>query len=180
MKKIFAVGLILVVVFLTGCFRQSKEEKLGFNIGSMKLTSPVFENNQMIPARYTCDGDDMNPPLKISVIPRATKSLALIVDDPDAPNGDWVHWTLWNILPQVDEIDEGNIPNGAVEGLTDFGRNGWGGPCPPAGRHRYQFKLYALDNELHLANDATKADILTAIEGHVLEQSILIGLYQRQ
>lgn len=144
----------------------------------MKLTSSAFEHNQNIPSKYTCDADDINPPLSIMEVPEGTKSLALLVDDPDAPVGDWVHWLVWNISPTTTEIAENNVPAG-IEGTTDFDRTGWGGPCPPSGTHRYFFKLYALDTELDLDASARKADFLSTIESHVLEKTELIGLYQR-
>jgi Raf kinase inhibitor-like YbhB/YbcL family protein len=144
----------------------------------MKLTSSVFEHNQNIPSKYTCDEDDINPPLSIMEIPEGAKSLALLVDDPDAPVGDWVHWLVWNIPPTTTEIAENTTPAG-IEGTTDFNRTGWGGPCPPSGTHRYFFKLYALDIELDLDTSARKADFLSTIEGHILEKTELIGLYQR-
>ncbi|OGY26813.1 MAG: hypothetical protein A2864_02320 [Candidatus Woykebacteria bacterium RIFCSPHIGHO2_01_FULL_39_12] len=146
----------------------------------MKLTSPVFGNNGNIPAKYTCDGEDINPPLSIADIPQGAKSLCLIVDDPDAPAGDWVHWTLWNIAPHTNKIEENSAPVEAVEGTTDFGKTGWGGPCPPSGTHRYQFKLYALDTNFPLPSSSRKNEIERAIEGHILDQSLLIGLYQRK
>jgi hypothetical protein len=145
----------------------------------MKLTSSVFENNGNIPAKFTCDGENINPPLEISEAPTNAKSLALIVDDPDAPAGDWVHWTLWNIPPDVKVISENSVPAGAVEGTTSFGKSGYGGPCPPSGTHHYQFKLYALDTLLSQENSAIKKDIEQAMEGHILEQVLLVGLYQR-
>lgn len=145
----------------------------------MQITSTAFEHNQNIPSQYTCDGTDMNPPLQISEVPEGTQSLALIVDDPDAPRGDWVHWLVWNIDPSTTEISENSVPAGAVQGLTDFGRNDWGGPCPPSGTHRYFFKLYALDSALDLSTSAGKADLLSAMEGHILENGELIGLYER-
>ena len=146
----------------------------------MQLTSPAFQHNTQIPSKYTCDGGDINPPLEISGIPKNTKSLALIVDDPDAPRGDWVHWLVWNISPNVTSIAENSIPTGGIEGMTDFGRTGWGGPCPPSGAHRYQFKLFALATKLNLPMSAKKSDILSAMQGHVLDQTMLIGSYQRQ
>lgn len=144
----------------------------------MKITSSVFEQNQAIPSKYTCDADDVSPPLSISEVPEEAKSLALIVDDPDAPAKTWVHWVVWGINPQTKDIAEGTVPG--TEGTTDFGRTGWGGPCPPSGTHRYFFKLYALDTELDLDTSATKADLEKAMEGHILDQAELIGLYQRQ
>lgn len=145
----------------------------------MKLSSPAFENNGPIPSVYTCDGEDKNPPLEIGDIPPGTQSLTLIVDDPDAPGGDWVHWTVWNIPPATARIEENSVPAGAVEGTTNFGKPGYGGPCPPSGIHRYQFKLYALDTTLSLSQSATKQAILNAMGGHILAHRQLTGLYQR-
>ncbi len=145
----------------------------------MQLTSSAFENNQSIPTKYTCDADDINPPLLISDAPKDAQSLVLIVDDPDAPAGDWVHWTLWNINPTTTEIPKNSTPDGATEGMTDFGRTGWGGPCPHSGTHHYQFKLYALDTMLNLQTSAKKKEVELAMDGHILEQTQLIGLYER-
>lgn len=146
----------------------------------MQLFSPAFTHQSAIPSRYTCDGDDVNPPLEIAGVPAGTTSLALIVDDPDAPMGTWVHWTVWNIPPDTHTISQRSVPRGAVEGLTSFGKPGWGGPCPPSGTHRYFFKLYALDTVLNLDPSTDKAALERAMEGHVLVRSELIGLYQRQ
>lgn len=145
----------------------------------MLLASSVFEHNSFIPHRYTCDGEDINPPLIVSDVPANAKSLALLVDDPDAPAGDWVHWLVWNIDPSLKEIPEKSVPVGSVQGITDFGKSGWGGPCPPTGTHRYFFKLFALDQELDLSPNSRKAEFLKAIDGHVLSKSELIGLYKR-
>jgi len=145
----------------------------------MKIESPVFKNNELIPTKYTCQGEDVNPPLKISAVPQSTKSLALIIDDPDAPVGTWVHWLLWNIPTATAEIKENEVPPEAVEGQTDFGQPGYGGPCPPSGTHRYFFKLYALDTELSLAAGASKKELEAALRGHILEQAELIGLYKK-
>src|SRR3989344_9124275 len=146
----------------------------------MRLTSPSFNNNQNIPAKYTCDGEDVNPSLIISDVPAAAKSLALIMDDPDAPRGDWVHWLVWNIKPEIAKIAENRVPLGATKGLTDFGQTGWGGPCPGSGQHHYQFKLYALDTELNLESSAKKRDLENTMTGHILAQTVLVGLYQRR
>lgn len=143
---------------------------------SMKLTSTAFTGE--IPPVYTCDGQNINPPLSISEVPAEAQSLVLIVDDPDAPRGDWVHWLVWNISPATTEISENSVPG--TEGTTDFGEIGWGGPCPPSGVHRYFFKLYALDTSLDLPTSTTKADLLAAMEGHILVTNELIGTYQRQ
>lgn len=149
-------------------------------LANMQLTSPAFQHNEHIPRQYTCDGANVNPPLNILDAPKEAKSMILIVDDPDAPRGDWVHWTVWNIHPATAVIGENNVPAGAIEGQTDFGQPGYGGPCPPSGIHRYHFKLYALDEKLMVGEQAAKADLLKAIAGHILEQSTLIGLYKRQ
>ena len=150
----------------------------------MKIESPAFKNNTAIPKKFTCDlpaqaGGNVNPHLSFSDMPKGTKTLALIVDDPDAPVGLWVHWMLWNISPDTAEIKEGSVPEGAVEGLTSFGRPGYGGPCPPDGEHRYFFKLYALDTELDLPATADKEVLEEAMVGHVLDKAELIGLYSR-
>ncbi len=146
----------------------------------MRLTSSAFENNQFIPAKYTCDGEDINPPLLISDVPEGTKSLVLIVDDPDAPMGTWDHWVVWNINPSTEKIEEGQTPEGAVEGMNDFQKHPYGGPCPPSGIHHYHFKLYALDKILDIDASSRKEDVEKAMEGSILAQSELIGLYQRQ
>lgn len=145
----------------------------------MKLKSSAFENNTMIPQKYTCDGENISPPLQIEGVPEGTQSLVLIVDDPDAPMGDWVHWLVWNIKADTKEIAEGQVPEGSFQGTNDFGRLDYGGPCPPSGTHRYFFKLYALDTTVNLAEGARKKDLESAIEGHVLEQTSLVGLYKR-
>lgn len=146
----------------------------------MKLTSSAFDHNQIIPSKYTCDGENVSPPLEISEVSKRAKSLVLIVDDPDAPAGDWVHWTVWNIPLDTKEILEGNIPEGASEGVTDFGKPGYGGPCPPSGTHRYFFKLYAIGADLYLDSLATKKDIEKAMEEYIIDKAELIGLYKRQ
>lgn len=145
----------------------------------MKISSSAFQNNATIPAKYTCDGQDINPPLKVESIPGGTKSLALIVDDPDAPRGTWVHWVVWNINPQTSELKENSVPAGAQQGMNDFRRLAYGGPCPPSGTHRYFFKLYALDATLTLSSRSTKSDLERAMKGHIIEQAEIIGLYRR-
>ncbi|MEK7077951.1 MAG: YbhB/YbcL family Raf kinase inhibitor-like protein [Patescibacteria group bacterium] len=146
----------------------------------MRLTSPSFINNQSIPSKYTCDGEDVNPALMIVDVPVAAKSLVLIVDDPDAPRGDWVHWLVWNIKPETTEIAENSVPVGTIMGITDFGQTGWGGPCPGSGTHHYQFKLYALDIKLDIDSSSQKPDLEKAMSGHILAQTVLVGLYQRK
>lgn len=150
----------------------------------MRLSSPAFRHNTLMPSRYTCQGFDVNPPLRIREVPEEAKSLVLIVDDPDAPDPKapkmvWDHWVVWNIDPSTEEIEEDRLPAGAVQGRNSWGRNDYGGPCPPIGTHRYFFKLYALDTTLDLPGTATKADVEAAMDGHVLDQAELIGTYRK-
>ncbi len=145
----------------------------------MKISSSAFQDNTLIPAKYTCDGQNFNPPLTFDNVPAGSKSLALIMDDPDAPNGTWVHWVVWNIDPKTVEIKEHSVPAGAHQGINDFKRNDYGGPCPPSGTHRYFFKLYALDTMLPLSQRTTKADLENAMHGHIVEKAETIGLYRR-
>jgi hypothetical protein len=141
------------------------------------VTSSAFVHDQKIPAKYTCDGDNVNPPLTIEGIPEGTKTLVLIADDPDAPVGIWDHWIVWNI-PVTSAIEENSVPG--KEALNSFGKKSYGGPCPPSGTHRYFFKVYALDAELDLGANANKADVEKAMRGHVLGQGELVGLYSRK
>ena len=145
----------------------------------MKITSPAFADKQMIPSKYTCDGENINPPLQITEVPLNTQSLVLIVDDPDAPSGDWVHWLVWNINPETKLIAENESPKGAVQGINDSGRQNYDGPCPPSGIHHYQFKIYALDTILNLPSNSRKKDLEKAIEDHILDKDMFVGLYQR-
>ncbi len=144
--------------------------------GKMKITSPVFGHNQTIPQKYTCQGEDINPSLVIDGIPEGTKSLALIIDDPDAPMGTWVHWVVFNI-PVTYEIGENTIPG--TQGYNDFGKNDYGGPCPPEGTHRYFHKIYALDTLLNLKEGSSKKVLEKAMHGHILDKAELAGLYKK-
>jgi len=143
--------------------------------GAMQLTSSAFENNASIPKKYTCQGQDINPPLTVGAIPSGTKSLALIVDDPDAPMGTWIHWVVFNIVP-ADTIAENSIPG--TQGYNSFGRNDYGGPCPPSGTHRYVHKVYALDALLNLQKGTSKRQLEETMRGHILAETTLIGLYK--
>ena len=149
-------------------------------MSTLTIASPAFKHNESIPAKYTCDGADVNPPLVIEGVPPGAKSLALIVDDPDAPRGTWVHWVVWNIDPKTREIRENSVPAGAKQGVNDFRNRSYGGPCPPSGTHRYFFKLYALDIAPDLGPDTTKAALESAMKGHVLTEAEIIGLYKRK
>jgi len=146
----------------------------------MKIESPAFKNNGLIPVDYTCDGRNVSPPLTVSDVPEGAKSMVLIVDDPDAPAGTWVHWTVWNIKPGISGIPENSCPADSVEGLTDSGSSGYGGPCPPTGTHRYFFKLYALNSKLDIDSSARAADIEREIRGKIIEKAELVGLYMRK
>jgi len=142
----------------------------------MQFTSPDFHNKEMIPKEYTCQGKDINPTLDIEGIPPDAKSLALIVDDPDAPNGTFVHWVLFNISI-TSKIEKNSSPG--MQGKNSYGKNGYVGPCPPSGTHRYFFKLYALDIELKMQEGISKEDLEEVMKGHVLDQAELIGLYKK-
>ncbi len=146
----------------------------------MKIESPAFKHNEYIDAKYTCQGKNINPELIFSDVPKTAKSLVLIMDDPDAPMGTWVHWTVWNIDPKMTKISENSSPKSALEGITDFKKPGYGGPCPPSGVHRYFFKLYALDSKLNLTTSSKKSDIEKAMEKHILDKAELIGLYTKK
>lgn len=155
----------------------------------MNLSSSAFSENTPIPALHTCEGLDLSPPLQWQDLPENTRSLVLIVDDPDAPDPaapkmTWVHWVLYNLPPATPGLPEGvtaaALPTGTREGLNDWQRTGYGGPCPPVGRHRYLHKLYALNTVLPDLGRATKADVEHAMQGHVLASATLIGTYQKQ
>lgn len=174
------VGIFFLFMISTNSAKEAKK--------TMKLTSPNFVDQGDIPKKYTCDGEDISPALEWSEIPPGTKSLVLIVDDPDAPDPanprmTWVHWVLYNLPPTPVILSEGlrkkDLPQGTLEGLNDWKRTGYGGPCPPIGKHRYFHKLYALDVVLPDLNLPTKAKVEKAMEGHVLSRAELIGLYQR-
>jgi Raf kinase inhibitor-like YbhB/YbcL family protein len=155
----------------------------------MKITSPAFENNSTIPSKYTCNGEGVNPPMSFSDVPEATKSLVLIMDDPDAPNGTFTHWILFNIDPKISEIKENSIPQSALQGKTSMGAENYVAACPPpaspeqlqrgeSGIHRYHFKLFALDTILDLTNP-DKTGLEAKMQGHIIDEIELIGLYGR-
>jgi Raf kinase inhibitor-like YbhB/YbcL family protein len=145
----------------------------------MEIKSRAFNNNGNIPKRYTCDGENINPPLEILNIPDDTKTLAIVVDDPDAPYKTWVHWLLWDIPVEEHSIEEGQPPQSAVYGTNDFDKLEYGGPCPPSGTHRYFFKVYALDSHLEVPEGASKDELMNVIEQHKIESAQLIGLYSK-
>ncbi len=145
----------------------------------MKITSSAFQEGGNIPSKFSCDGGNTSPPLQISNVPPEAKSLVLIVDDPDAPSGLFTHWAVWNISPQTSTVAEGSTPKG-VQGTNDFGRSGYGGPCPPSGMHRYYFKIFALDRELDLPFGAKRSQLDAALKGHAIAQGELMGRYSRK
>ncbi len=177
--------MLLLMTWSTASESQSapKGESKPMNL---KVTSSAFTDGQPIPAKFTCEGKDVSPALQWTGAPPNTKSFALIADDPDAPAGTWVHWVLYDLPPNTSELAEGvapkeSLPNGAKQGINDFRKTGYGGPCPPPGKpHRYYFKVYALDAVLGLKTGTTKQDLTRAFANHVLAEGQLMGTYQRR
>lgn len=143
----------------------------------LRLRSSAFAGGRKMPKKYTCQGQDISPPLSIAGTPMGAKSLALIMHDPDAPAGDWVHWTVWNLPANTSVIPEASLPVGAVEGMTSFGTTGYGGPCPPSNTHHYVFELYALDSEFDLSPVTTANGLHVAMFGHILATATLTGIF---
>jgi hypothetical protein len=182
LKLLSVVGLVGSLADISGAapIEPAKEKTM-----SIQITSSAFAEGQPIPDKYTCQGKDISPPLHWTNTPPNTKSLALVADDPDAPMGTWVHWVLYDLPPATTQLLEDtprtqSLSDGARQGLNDFRRWGYGGPCPPPGKpHRYYFKLYALDIVLGLKPGATKKDVERAMEKHILGQGQLMGTYKR-
>ncbi len=171
MRKAIIAGASVVVVAAIASFAAGGAK--------MKITSSAFQQGGNIPSKFSCDGANTSPPLQISDVPSGAKSLVLVVDDPDAPSGLFTHWTVWNIPPQTSTIAEGSTPKG-VQGTNDFGKSGYGGPCPPSGAHRYYFKIFALDRDLDLPSGANRSQLDAAMKGHVIAQGQLMGRYARK
>jgi Raf kinase inhibitor-like YbhB/YbcL family protein len=178
---------LLTIGILSGnLYAKGPEAKKGAKaMDTITIESAAFGNMQPIPSKYTCDGADISPPLSWTNVPAGTKSLALICDDPDAPAGTWVHWVVYDLPPMLDILPENvpksdTVPGGGKQGKTDFGRAGWGGPCPPSGTHRYFFKIYALDIMLNLPAGKARAEVEKAMRGHVVAQGELVGTYKRK
>ena len=185
MALFLALGLLMGGAFAADPDGDLKAKKGVNRMDTIKIESQAFKNKEPIPAKYTCDGADVSPPLAWTNIPAAAKSIVLIVDDPDAPMGIWVHWVAYDLLPSRDRLEENipktdTIPGGGKQGRTDFKRVGYNGPCPPSGTHRYFFKVYALDKMLNLPVGKTKQDIEKAMKGHVVAQGELIGTYTKK
>ena len=181
MKKIIIVIALLALAALVYWWLLPQEQSLPASAPSanMKITSSAFQHNQSIPLKYTCDGEDINPPLEVSELPVGAQSLVLIIDDPDVPSGTFTHWVVFNIDPNTSSIAENSVPTGALEGKNSFGGSSYGGPCPPSGVHNYHFKIYALDSKLELATGVDINELLEMMTDHVLDWTELIGLYQR-
>jgi hypothetical protein len=169
-------GRVILILFLVFMFVALGAPNAKARDMDMKILSPEFENNGFIPKKFTCQGEDISPALIIEDIPKEAQSLALIVDDPDASMGTWVHWVVFDI-PLISRIEENSIPG--KQGRNDSGRNEYGSPCPPSGTHRYFFKIYALDKILNLNEGIAKKELEKAMEGHILGQAELIGLYKK-
>ena len=187
MNLMMKICCVVIALFLSGCRSGNAPQDSGTGAKEKRqliVASKAFTEGGVIPKQYSCDGANISPPLQWDAAPDGTKTFALIADDPDAPNGMWVHWVLYNLPASTRELKE-NIPpqekltSGARQGTNDFRQTGYGGPCPPAGAHRYYFKLYALDTELSPDAVTTKEQLLKAMEGHILAQGQLMGKYQR-
>lgn len=182
--KPFLAAALLGCIAAAGCSQEPKSAT--GHVAEIKLTSTAFADGQPIPAKYTADAIDVSPPLAWTKVPAGTKSLALIADDPDGPSGTWTHWVIYDLPPTTTALAEDtlNVPqfkNGTKQGLNDFKKTGYNGPAPPPGKaHRYYFKIYALNAMTGLAANATRAELLKAMDGHVLGEGELMGTYQRQ
>jgi hypothetical protein len=171
MRKLIIMGSVAMLLITIASFAGGGAR--------MQISSPAFNQGANIPSKFTCDGSQTSPPLQITGIPAEAKSLALIADDPDAPGGLFTHWVIWNIPPQISSIADGSAPKG-VQGTNDFGRSGYGAPCPPSGTHRYYFRVFALDRELDLRSGAKRGQLDATMKGHVIAQGELIGRYSRK
>jgi Raf kinase inhibitor-like YbhB/YbcL family protein len=176
--------LVLVSLVLGAVAERADAAEKGNRMPALQITSNAFESHSDIPARYTCQGKDTSPPLSISGVPDPAESLALIVEDPDAPDPRhpqmvWDHWILYDLSPDTSEIREGSAPAGAKIGKNGWGKAAWGGPCPPKGKHRYFFRLYALDRKLDLPAGVEKERLRAAMEGHILAEAELVGMYEK-
>ena len=179
--------LAVALLVLCSCRSADRDEPAakGREKREIRVTSSAFSEGELIPSKYTCDGANVSPPISWESVPAGARTIALISDDPDAPVGTWVHWVLYDLPANVTHLPE-NVPpdeklaNGADQGKTDFGKIGYGGPCPPSGTHRYYFKVYALDTSLGLGPGATKGQLLNAMKEHIVAEGQLMGKYARK
>jgi Raf kinase inhibitor-like YbhB/YbcL family protein len=167
------IALILPYIY----YNHHKEQPVMSQPQTVTVSSPAFAANADIPDKYGCKGENVNPPLIISNLPAGTKNVALIMHDPDAPGGDWVHWVVWNINPSTTEMAEDSVPAGAVQGKTSFGNAQYGGPCPPSGTHHYVFDVYALSDAVDLPAGSSREELVKAMDGHLAGKGSLTGLY---
>ncbi|MFC1633103.1 YbhB/YbcL family Raf kinase inhibitor-like protein [Patescibacteria group bacterium] len=181
--KILLISLALMVFVVLGIIfipREYIEDQTSSTSEyPMQISSPSIQTDGAIPTKFTCDGENMNPELQWNAIPERTKSLVLIIEDPDAPVGSWIHWNVWNIDPKSNGVSEGGVPEGGVEGVTSFDTTGYGGPCPRSGEHHYYFKLYALNIELELDSTSNTNDLYAAMDGHLLGETGFMATYSR-
>ena len=190
-RRIQALTFLLIAIAFAACVRRFQSVTTPVPAGApadskaeIKFSSSAFSDGQSIPRPYTCDGVNVSPPLEWSGVPKTAKTMAIVCDDPDAPGGTWVHWVLYNLPAENIGLVENlpaneNVKAGGFQGLNDFGKTGYGGPCPPSGTHRYFFRVYALDSELPLKAGATKAELMKVMEGHIVLQGQLTGTYRR-
>jgi len=179
MNKLFNLLLIGTLLTALPVSLQGEEAR-----GRIEVHSAAFSEGEAIPSDFTCDGADMSPPVEWSSVPSGTKSIAILMEDPDAPSGDWTHWLAYDLPPSLTQLPAGvpmskKIPSGGIQGRTDFGKTGYSGPCPPRGIHRYFFRIYALDAMLGLKPEASKQELSQAMQGHILAQGHLTGIYER-
>lgn len=179
MKKLYFISLVIISFAIAFVWSRTQFKPVQLIQMHMIIESIAFKNGESIPSVYTCDGKGINPEIKISNVPQGTKSLALILEDPDVSGGVFIHWVMWNIPSSVETVPEDGIPEGAKEGLNSAGKKGYTGPCPPTGTHRYYFKFYALDTEPTLFSDTDAQILQKEISGHILDQAYLMGTYSR-
>lgn len=183
-KRTRVFGILIIsaaaIFFFILTHRETEAPVVSLHNSTMKITSTAFIDNEDIPQEYTCDGKDVGPVLAIESAPGDTASLAVIMHDPDAPRGSFLHWSAWNIAPDTTTIDPQALPGGVIQGMTDFGRPGYGGPCPPSGTHRYIFTVYALDEVLNPEVGSSLKELEEIFSTHAITTATLTGLYERQ
>lgn len=183
LRKVFFWVIVICMAFGLGYLWDMMVDNIAMGSRSrtiLNISSLAFAAGALIPKKYTCDGEDISPPLILAGVPQEAQSLALIMDDPDAPMGTWAHWLVWNISPDTQTIAENSVPSGAVLGQNCFKKLQYGGPCPPFGTHRYFFHLFALDTKLSLPEGSQKKELQKAMQGHIIGEGVLMGIYRRE